>query len=122
MQFSPRHPNATKAMANWEKKSAYLLREIVKFKTYVDSLKAAQQQKEVINQEREMRAAEKAAREVNGDEGEASATTSGKEKALPPAPIKLGLEVPDVPPPLSSPTTNTMLDAMPMPPKSSQSA
>ena len=109
-------------MANWEKKSAYLLREIVKFKTYVDSLKAAQQQKEVINQEREMRAAEKAAREVNGDEGEASATTSGKEKALPPAPIKLGLEVPDVPPPLSSPTTNTMLDAMPMPPKSSQSA
>lgn len=60
-QFSPRHPNAAKAMANWEKKSAYLLREIVKFKTYVDSLKAAQQQKEVIEKEREERAAEKAA-------------------------------------------------------------
>jgi hypothetical protein len=48
-------------MANWEKKSAYLLREIVKFKTYVDSLKVAQQQKEVIEQEREARASEKAA-------------------------------------------------------------
>ena len=48
-------------MANWEKKSAYLLREIVKFKTYVDSLKAAQQAKEVIYQERDARIAEKAA-------------------------------------------------------------
>jgi hypothetical protein len=48
-------------MANWEKKSAYLLREIVKFKTYVDSLKAAQEQKEVIDKERETRAPEKAA-------------------------------------------------------------
>ncbi|KAI9928047.1 hypothetical protein MW887_002899 [Aspergillus wentii] len=41
LSFSPRHPNATKAMANWEKKSSYLLREIVKFRTYIDSLQAA---------------------------------------------------------------------------------
>lgn len=41
LAFSPRHPNAAKAMANWERKSSYLLREIVKFRTYIDSLKNA---------------------------------------------------------------------------------
>lgn len=35
-------------MANWERKSSYLLREIVKFRTYIDSLEAAQIQKEKI--------------------------------------------------------------------------
>ena len=35
-------------MANWERKSSYLLREIVKFRTYIDSLQAAQVQKEKI--------------------------------------------------------------------------
>jgi hypothetical protein len=28
-------------MANWERKSSYLLREIVKFRTYIDSLRNA---------------------------------------------------------------------------------
>ncbi|KAF2814903.1 uncharacterized protein BDZ99DRAFT_434845 [Mytilinidion resinicola] len=51
--FSPRHPNASKAMANWERKSSYLLREIVKFRTYIDSLNAAQARKEQIYAERE---------------------------------------------------------------------
>ena len=37
-----------KAMANWERKSSYLLREIVKFRTYIDCLQAAQVQKEAI--------------------------------------------------------------------------
>ncbi len=46
LAFSPRHPNNNKAMANWEMKSSYLLREIVKFKTYVDSLMMAQKEKE----------------------------------------------------------------------------
>ncbi|KAL4919106.1 hypothetical protein BDW62DRAFT_217189 [Aspergillus aurantiobrunneus] len=41
LAFSPRHLNATKAMANWERKSSYLLREIVKFRTYIDSLQNA---------------------------------------------------------------------------------
>ena len=41
LAFSPRHPNAAKAMANWERKSSYLLREIVKFRTYIDSLRNA---------------------------------------------------------------------------------
>ena len=35
-------------MANWERKSSYLLREIVKFRTYIDSLQAAQAHKEKI--------------------------------------------------------------------------
>ena len=39
-------------MANWERKSAYLLREIVKFRTYIDGLQAAQAQKEKIYAER----------------------------------------------------------------------
>lgn len=48
LAFSPRHPNHTKAMMNWERKSSYLLREIVKFRTYMDCLTAAQSMKEGI--------------------------------------------------------------------------
>ena len=39
-------------MANWERKSSYLLREIVKFRTYTDCLQAAQVQKEKLYAER----------------------------------------------------------------------
>lgn len=39
-------------MANWERKSSYLLREIVKFRTYIDSVQAARVQKERIYAER----------------------------------------------------------------------
>ncbi|KAI9807973.1 MAG: hypothetical protein M1825_005280 [Sarcosagium campestre] len=55
LAFSPRHPNSTKAMANWECKSSYLLREIVKFRTYIDCLTAAQVQKEKIYADRRAR-------------------------------------------------------------------
>ena len=44
-------------MANWERKSSYLLREIVKFRTYIDSLNAAQAHKEKIYAQREIDAA-----------------------------------------------------------------
>ena len=40
-------------MANWERKSQYLLREIVKFRTYIDTLTAAQTSKQKIYAERE---------------------------------------------------------------------
>ncbi|PWY69781.1 hypothetical protein BO70DRAFT_146280 [Aspergillus heteromorphus CBS 117.55] len=53
LAFSPRHPNAAKALANWERKSSYLLREIVKFRTYIDSLSAALDQKNRIYANRE---------------------------------------------------------------------
>lgn len=46
MQFSPRHTNHARAMTNWQRKSDYLLREIVKFQMYADSLAAAQAAKE----------------------------------------------------------------------------
>lgn len=39
-------------MTNWERKSSYLLREIVKFRTYIDCLDAAQRHKEKIYAER----------------------------------------------------------------------
>ncbi|KAI9851956.1 MAG: hypothetical protein M1838_002245 [Thelocarpon superellum] len=57
LAFSPRHPNSTKAMANWERKSSYLLREIVKFRTYIDCLTMAQGQKERVYAERAEHAA-----------------------------------------------------------------
>ena len=41
LTFSNRSSNSTKAMTNWERKSCYLLREIVKFQTYIDALSAA---------------------------------------------------------------------------------
>ncbi|TFK53596.1 hypothetical protein OE88DRAFT_1733496 [Heliocybe sulcata] len=39
--YQPRSANATKAMTNWENKSKYLLAEIVKYSSYIDSLQAA---------------------------------------------------------------------------------
>ncbi|KAK4981732.1 hypothetical protein LTR66_009759, partial [Elasticomyces elasticus] len=66
--FSPRNPNHARALANWEKKSAYLLKEIVKFRTYIDSLSAAQAAKEKIYAER---AAQKTAQsDVKAQEAE----------------------------------------------------
>ncbi|KAF2031813.1 hypothetical protein EK21DRAFT_62098 [Setomelanomma holmii] len=65
------------AMANWERKSQYLLREIVKFRTYIDTLASAQVQKEKIYAERE--ALEDKAQSVNGDSisGPRDAETDG---------------------------------------------
>lgn len=52
MAFTAKHPNSSKAMTNWEKKSSYLLREIVKFRTYIDTLQNAQATKGKIYQTR----------------------------------------------------------------------
>ncbi|KAK1078514.1 hypothetical protein LTR33_007166 [Friedmanniomyces endolithicus] len=46
LAYSPRHANHHRSVANWQRKSDYLLREIVKFRTYMDSLAAAQTAKE----------------------------------------------------------------------------
>jgi hypothetical protein len=45
-QYSPRHANYSRSLANWQRKSDYLLREIVKFQTYADSLTVAQKARE----------------------------------------------------------------------------
>ncbi|KAF8893380.1 hypothetical protein BD779DRAFT_1046084 [Infundibulicybe gibba] len=39
--YQPRTANAIKSQSNWEKKSQYLLTEIVKYDSYIDSLQAA---------------------------------------------------------------------------------
>ncbi|KAF8161062.1 hypothetical protein B0H34DRAFT_673104 [Crassisporium funariophilum] len=39
--YQPRTANAMKSQSNWEEKSQYLLREIVKYELYIDSLQAA---------------------------------------------------------------------------------
>ncbi|TFY77133.1 hypothetical protein EWM64_g6879, partial [Hericium alpestre] len=39
--YPARSANASKALGNWEKKSQYLLTEIVKYESYIDSLQAA---------------------------------------------------------------------------------
>jgi hypothetical protein len=67
LAFSPRHPNSLKAMANWEKKSSYLLREIVKFRTYIDILQTAEVSKQKIYAEREAR---KTANEEGNEDGD----------------------------------------------------
>lgn len=80
LAFTPRAGNAGKAMTNWENKSAYLLREIVKFRTYVDALQQAESRKREIYAERDL--ARRAARgelsdgdmEVSGSEEEADET------------------------------------------------
>ncbi|KAJ6264669.1 hypothetical protein Dda_0818 [Drechslerella dactyloides] len=58
LAFTPRHPNYNKAMNNWERKSSYLLKEIVKFRTYIDALSAAAVAKEKILKEKEQRTME----------------------------------------------------------------
>lgn len=64
LQYSSRHPNFNKTMANWQRKSDYLLREIVKFRTYMDSLSAAQKAKEAFYAKK----AEGRQSPVNGDD------------------------------------------------------
>ncbi|RFU35476.1 hypothetical protein B7463_g915, partial [Scytalidium lignicola] len=71
LAFTPRHVNSQKAMANWEKKSSYLLREIVKFGTYIDSLQAAEAAKKRIYAERAAeRALAEGGYEDDDDEGD----------------------------------------------------
>lgn len=77
--FSPRHPNAARAMANWERKSQYLLREIVKFRTYIDTLTMAQTQKQKIYAEREAREEELAKAEEGADGLRATGEDGAKE-------------------------------------------
>lgn len=89
-QFSPRHPNAAKAMANWERKSQYLLREIVKFRTYIDTLAAAQVQKQRIYAQREALEEKTLAANDNADPSPQAAEDDGAKdasKAITPKPI-----------------------------------
>lgn len=73
LQYSPRHANYTRAMSNWQRKSDYLLREIVKFQTYVDSLAAAQKTKDAFYAKKSIQ--ERPQPHVAGDKGSSEAPT-----------------------------------------------
>ncbi|KAF2827602.1 hypothetical protein CC86DRAFT_349213 [Ophiobolus disseminans] len=85
--FSPRHPNAARAMANWERKSQYLLREIVKFRTYIDTLAAAQVQKQKIYAERAALEEKECAVEEGVDASPQAAGIDGAKEASAQKPI-----------------------------------
>ena len=51
--------NWSKAMGNWERKSGFLLGEIVKYRTYVEGLEGARKRREEIYGERREREREK---------------------------------------------------------------
>ena len=79
-------------MANWERKSQYLLREIVKFRTYIDTLTAAQVQKQKIYAEREALEQELESSEADGvaDTGARNAAEDGAKlasQAIPSQPV-----------------------------------
>ena len=59
MAFTHRQSNHTKAKNNWERKSSYLLREIVKFSTYLESLQFAQKEMERVKAEKKLKEEEK---------------------------------------------------------------
>ncbi|KAH8903276.1 hypothetical protein BR93DRAFT_953366 [Coniochaeta sp. PMI_546] len=63
LAFSPRGGNAAKAMSNWQKKSQYLLREIGKYRNYVEALRQAEARRAEVYEERE-----RARRAAAGDE------------------------------------------------------
>lgn len=72
LAFSPRGSNAVKAMSNWQKKSQYLLREIGKYRTYVEALRQAEARRAEVYEERERARRAAAGEEVSlsGDDGE----------------------------------------------------
>ncbi|KAI1110347.1 hypothetical protein F5Y14DRAFT_363484 [Nemania sp. NC0429] len=76
LAFTPRGHNAAKAMANWERKSSHLLREIVKFRTYVDGLQHATDRRNEIYTERE-----NARRAARGEEIDDSSSAHSDDEA-----------------------------------------
>lgn len=79
-------------MANWERKSQYLLREIVKFRTYIDTLTLAQTQKQKIYADREARGEELARAEeaaegpgITGEDGAKEAPNASEPVSQMPA-------------------------------------
>lgn len=69
-------------MANWERKSQYLLREIVKFRTYIDTLTLAQSQKEKIYAEREANGESRPTTKDGAAECSTSDEVDGAQEAL----------------------------------------
>ena len=75
-------------MANWERKSQYLLREIVKFRTYIDTLATAQAAKQKIYAEREAREEEMQESSKADDSSSKPAEDDGANEASKPPPTE----------------------------------
>ncbi|KAK0714369.1 hypothetical protein B0T21DRAFT_296968 [Apiosordaria backusii] len=84
LAFTPRSTNAVRAMANWERKSEYLLHEIVKFRTYAENLEQATVRRGEIYKERDI--AKRAARgeevDLEGDGEVVEGTEEKKEEGV----------------------------------------
>jgi hypothetical protein len=83
-------------MANWERKSQYLLREIVKFRTYIDTLAAAQVQKQKIYAERAALEEKDAVGDNTDTSPQAAGVDGAKEasKASSPKPLSKQISMP----------------------------
>jgi hypothetical protein len=68
-------------MSNWQRKSEYLLREIVKFRTYIESLNAASIAKDVVLARRAERDAELAVIRSNAAAAVTAATVAAADEA-----------------------------------------
>jgi len=77
--YQPRSANALKAQSNWEKKSQYLLTEIVKYDSYIESLKAAM----TLRLKKRGEKALERALEPEDDDDEVSSPTVGRWKGYP---------------------------------------
>jgi len=75
--YQPRTANAIKAQANWEKKSQYLLTEIVKYDSYIESLQSAMS---LRLKRRGEKALERALNNTVPSEDDASVVMKGKWK------------------------------------------
>lgn len=83
LAFSPNGRNAAKAMANWQRKSEYLLREIVKFRTYVDCLKQADIRKREVLGERDLARRAAAGEDLDDEHDEQGADGDGDDTLKP---------------------------------------
>jgi len=61
MAYTANGAKLGKVMTNWERKSSHLLREVVKFRTYVEALEKAMRDRERVYEERSVREEEDAA-------------------------------------------------------------
>lgn len=61
LAYTHNNTRLTKVMNNWEKKSSYLLKEVVKFRTYIEALERAGVRRGVVYEERKIREEDNAA-------------------------------------------------------------
>lgn len=69
-------------MNNWQRKSEYLLREVVKFRTYIDSLVAAQKSRDEIYSRRAEKSGGRGLTTASGNAGDGRLSPYDAAKSL----------------------------------------